>query len=91
MQQRAESYQIVDSELYKISISGPLLRCVSKTKGQDILSVIHVGICGGYIGARALAAKVLQHGFYWPIVIDDAAKLVKIFPASRRPQHNQCS
>jgi hypothetical protein len=40
------------------------------------LSEIYVGICGGHIGARALATKVLQQGFYCATVIDDAAKLV---------------
>jgi hypothetical protein len=30
MQQRAQAYQIVDNDFYKISVSGPLLRCVSK-------------------------------------------------------------
>jgi hypothetical protein len=57
MQQRARSYQIVDNDLYKISVSGPLLHCVSKDEGQQILSKIHAGVCGGHIGARALAAK----------------------------------
>jgi hypothetical protein len=57
MQQRARSYQIVDNDLYKISISVPLLRCVSKAEGQEILSKIHVGTCGGHIGASALAAN----------------------------------
>jgi hypothetical protein len=33
MQQRAQSYQVVNNELYKISVSGPLLCCVGKTKG----------------------------------------------------------
>jgi hypothetical protein len=51
MQQRAKSYQIVDNELYKTSVSGPLLWCVNKAEGQDILSEIHVGICEGHIGA----------------------------------------
>jgi hypothetical protein len=36
MQQRAKGYQIVGNELYKTSISGPLLRCISKTEGQEI-------------------------------------------------------
>jgi hypothetical protein len=62
--------------LYKTSISGPLLQCVSKAKGQEILSEIHAGTCGGHIGARALAAKVLRQDFYWPAVIDDTVKLV---------------
>jgi hypothetical protein len=60
MQQRAQSYQIVDNDLYKISISGPLLCCVDRKEGQQILSEVHVGVCGGHIGARALAAKVLR-------------------------------
>jgi hypothetical protein len=60
MQQRAGSYQVVDNDLYKTSISGPLLQCVSKAEGQQILSKIHTGTYGGHIGARALAAKVLR-------------------------------
>jgi hypothetical protein len=56
MKKRARSYQIVDNDLYKTSILGPLPRCVSKVEGQEILSEIHARICGGHIGARALAA-----------------------------------
>jgi hypothetical protein len=76
MQQRARAYQIVDNDLYKTSISAPLLQCASKTEGQEILSEIYAGACRGHIGARALAAKVLRQGFYWPTIIDDAVKLV---------------
>jgi hypothetical protein len=76
MQQRAKAYQIVDNNLYKASISGPLLWYLNKAEGQNILSKVHAGICGGHIGARALAAKILWQGFYWPAMIDDAAKLV---------------
>jgi hypothetical protein len=64
MQQRARAYQIVDNDLYKVSISDPLLHCISKEEGQQILMEVHAGVCGGHIGARALAAKVLQQGFY---------------------------
>jgi hypothetical protein len=60
MQQRAQSYQIVDNDLYKISVSCPLLCCVSREEGQQILSEVHARVCGGHIGARALAAKVLR-------------------------------
>jgi hypothetical protein len=75
MQQRAKDYQIVGNKLYKTSVSGPL-HCISKTEGQGILQEVHAGICGGHIGARALAAKVLRQGFYWLAMIDDATKLV---------------
>jgi hypothetical protein len=76
LQQRAKDYQIVGNGLYKTSVSGPLLRCISNIEGQEILNEVYVGISGGHIGARALAAKFLRQGFYWPTMIDDAAKLV---------------
>jgi hypothetical protein len=84
MQQGAMLYQIVNSDLYKASVSGPLLRCVSKAEGQEILSKIHAGTCRGHIGARVLVAKVLQQGFYWPAVIDDVAKLVSTREACQK-------
>jgi hypothetical protein len=34
MQLRAKDYQIVDNELYMASVSGPLLRCISKQKAK---------------------------------------------------------
>jgi hypothetical protein len=86
MQQRARSYRIADNDLYKTT-SGPLLRCVSKAKGQEILLEIHAGIFGGHIGIRALAAKVLHQGFYWPAVIDDTVKLVSTCEACQKFPH----
>jgi hypothetical protein len=44
MQQRAKDYQIVSNELYKAFVLGPLLHCISKIEGQEILSEVHVGI-----------------------------------------------
>jgi hypothetical protein len=64
MQQRARAYQIVHNNLYKASVLGPLLQCLSKAEGQDILSEVHARICGGHIRAHALAAEVLWQGFY---------------------------
>jgi hypothetical protein len=84
MQQRERSYQIVDNDLYKTSISGPLLRCVSKDEGQEILLEIHAGTCGGHIGARALPAKVLRQDFYWPKVINDVVKFISTCEAYQK-------
>jgi hypothetical protein len=33
MQQRTKDHQMVGNELYKTSVSGPLLRCISKVIG----------------------------------------------------------
>jgi hypothetical protein len=76
MQQRPRAYQIVDNNLYKTSIIGPLLHCLSKAEGKELLAEIHSGVRGGHIGSRVLAAKVFRQGFYWPLVIDNASKIV---------------
>jgi hypothetical protein len=84
MQQRAQSYQIINNDLYKNSVSRPLLCCSTKGEGKQMLLNVHAGLCGGHIRARALAAKILWQGFYWPAVIDDAAKLVSKCEACQR-------
>jgi hypothetical protein len=84
MQQRAKAYQIIEEELYKISVTGPLLRYFSTDEGKELLTQIHAGVCGGHIGARALAAMLFRQGFYWPSIIDDVAKLVKTCQACQK-------
>jgi hypothetical protein len=68
-------------------MSGPLLYCISKTEGHEILLEVHVGICGGHIGTHTLAAKVLRQGFYWSTLIDDAAQLVTTCEACHKFSH----
>jgi hypothetical protein len=87
MQQRAKAYQVINNDLYKTSISDPLLRCISMAKGQELLSDIHAGVYVSNIVARALTAKVLQQGFYLPAIIDDSAKLVATCEACQKFSH----
>jgi hypothetical protein len=82
-----KAYRIVDNDLYKTSVSGPNLHCIRKAEGQEVLLEIHARICGGHIGARTLAAKVLRQAFNWPIVIDDAAKLAATCEACQKFSH----
>jgi hypothetical protein len=82
MHQRVRAYQVIGNELYNTSITGPLLRCLSKAEGKELLAEFTqmcVGEGGGgrgHIGSRALAAKVFKQGFYWPSITDDASKIV---------------
>jgi hypothetical protein len=84
MQQSAKAYQIIRDEMYKISVTGPLLRCRRRDEGKELLAQIHLGVCGGHIGARALTAKVFWQGFCWPSIIDDASKLVTTCQACQK-------
>jgi hypothetical protein len=80
----AKAYQIIGEELYEKSVTGRLLHCLSKDKGKDLLTQIHAGACGSHISARDLAAKVFTQDFYWPSIIDNAAKLVRTCQACQK-------
>jgi hypothetical protein len=40
--------------LYKQGVCSPLLKCLSRTEGQELMKEIHAGLCGAHIGARPL-------------------------------------
>ena len=77
MAARARSYTLVDGILYKKGVVQLLLKCITQNKGKKFLREIHFGICGSHIGPRALSAKAIRQGFYWPTHIKDAQEIVK--------------
>jgi hypothetical protein len=76
MQQIVKANQIIGDDLYKTSVTGPLLYCLSKDKGKELLAQTHLSVCGGHIEASALTVKVFRQDFYWPSIIDDVSKFV---------------
>jgi hypothetical protein len=77
MEARTGPYVIIEGELYKHGVCSPLLKCLSRTEGIELMKEIHVGLCGSHIGPRPLLGKVFQQGFYWPKAALDAADLVQ--------------
>jgi hypothetical protein len=77
LQRRAQAYTIINSELYKHSVSRIFQKCVEPEEGQELLKEIHQGECRHHASSRALVAKAFRHGFYWPTVLRDADQLVK--------------
>jgi ribonuclease HI len=77
MQARIRPYMIIEGELFKQGVCSPLLKCLSRAEGQELMKEIHTGICGAHFGSRPLLGKVSRQGFYWPKAASDAADLVK--------------
>jgi hypothetical protein len=70
-------YVIIEGELYKYGVYSPLLKCLYRTEGQELMKEIHAGLCGSHIGSRTLLGKVFRQGFYWPKAASDVADLVQ--------------
>jgi hypothetical protein len=77
IQRRAGAYTIINSELYKRSVSGIFQKCIEPEEGIELLREIHQGECGHHASFRALVAKAFRHGFYWPTAKQNAEQLVK--------------
>jgi ribonuclease HI len=74
---RTRTYIIIEGELYKQGVCSPLLKCLSRTEGQELMKEIHAGLCGPHIGSMPLHGKVFRQGFYWPKAASDVADLVQ--------------
>jgi hypothetical protein len=77
MEARTRPYIIIEGELYKHGVCSPLLKCLSRTEGIELMKEIHAGLCGSHIGSRPLLGKVFRQSFYWPKAASDAAELVQ--------------
>jgi ribonuclease HI len=58
MEARTRPYVIIEGELYKHGVCSPLLKCLSRAEGVELMKEIHAGLCGSHIGARPLLGKV---------------------------------
>jgi ribonuclease HI len=55
---RARPYVIIEGELYKRGVCSPLIKCLSRAEGIELMKEIHAGLCGSHIGSRPLLGKV---------------------------------
>jgi ribonuclease HI len=46
MEARTRPYVIIEGELYKHGVCSPLLKCLSRTEGMELMKEIHAGLCG---------------------------------------------
>ncbi|KAL2248305.1 UNVERIFIED_CONTAM: Transposon Ty3-G Gag-Pol polyprotein [Sesamum indicum] len=74
---KATRFTMIESELYKRTHEGPLLKCLNHEQAEYVLREIHEGSCGNHSGARSLALKVTRQGYFWPTLMKDAKALVR--------------
>ncbi|GAA0144056.1 hypothetical protein LIER_35862 [Lithospermum erythrorhizon] len=72
------------SELYKKSVDGPLLICVSVDNIPKVLFIVHTGWYGSHIGCRSLALKITRTGLFWPTLSNDTIIYEKTCDACQR-------
>ena len=70
-------FYLVNGHLFKRSLNGPYLKCLTTEQGQYVLAELHEGICGNHPGSRTLAHRAHTQGYYWPTMRSDAVDYVQ--------------
>ncbi|XP_052730552.1 uncharacterized protein LOC108324378 [Vigna angularis] len=70
-------YLEVGDDLYRRGFSSPLLKCLGEAEALYVMDELHNGICGLHTGWRALKARILRAGYYWPTVEADTRTFVQ--------------
>jgi ribonuclease HI len=60
MEARTRPYVIIEGELCKHGVCSPLLKCLSRAEGIELMKEIHAGLWVSHIGARPLLGKVFR-------------------------------
>ena len=77
VQIQSARFSLVNGQLYKRSLGGPYLKCLTLEQGQYVLAELHEGICGNHPWGRTLAHRAQTQGYYWPTMKSDAANYVR--------------
>ncbi|KAL2248228.1 UNVERIFIED_CONTAM: Retrovirus-related Pol polyprotein from transposon [Sesamum indicum] len=81
---KATRFTMIESELYKRTPEGPLLKCLKHEQVEYVLKEIHEGSCGNHSRARSLAQKVARQGYFWPTLMKDAKTLVQRYESCQK-------
>ena len=77
IQIQSARFSMVGGQLYKRSLGGPYLKCLTLEQGQYVLAELHEGICGNHPRGRTLAHRAHTQGYYWPTMKSDAVDYIR--------------
>ena len=80
LSKEASYYIIIGGQLYKRSLSQPLLKCLAPEQVNSVLEEVHEGSCGHHPKGKILALKILRAGYYWPMMTKSSVEFVKKCP-----------
>ncbi|XP_074300202.1 uncharacterized protein LOC141631430 [Silene latifolia] len=74
---KSSRFVLIDGIIFRKSLTGPYLWCLSIQEAQAVMCDIHSGDCRNHTGGRSLSNKTLGQGYFWPTMRKDAIDYVK--------------
>jgi hypothetical protein len=66
VRQKALSYTLINGELYRRTVDGVLLKCLSKEESKISMGEVHEGMCGAHKLAYKMRWTLKRADMYWP-------------------------
>ncbi|CAJ2652868.1 unnamed protein product [Trifolium pratense] len=83
---RASNYVIIGNELFKKTLEGVLLKCLSENEAYIAISDVHSGACGSHQSGHKMKWLLVRQGMYWPSMLKDCIDFAKEFKGKWRYQ-----
>jgi hypothetical protein len=77
VQRQALKYVILDNTLYRRTIDGLLLECMSSDQSRIAMGEVHEGICGTRQSTHKMKWLLRHLGFYWLTMLSDYFRYYK--------------
>lgn len=75
---QSSRFVLIGVVLYKRGFSQPYLRCLGLDEANYVMREVCEGVCRNHLGARSLVHKLMQAGYYWPIMQKDTQSYMKV-------------
>lgn len=82
--QRSTRFSWIRGYLFHQGADMHIHRCIREDEIYDILKSCHDGPCGGHFADRRTGHKILQMGYYWPMIFKDAKKFFQACDSCQR-------
>jgi hypothetical protein len=77
VKRQALKYTMIDEKLFRRSIEGSLLRCLSEEEAKVAMGEVHEGLCGTHQSAHKMCWTMKRVGVYWTTMLTDCFKYHK--------------
>jgi hypothetical protein len=67
-------FMLIDDDLYRRTIDGLLLMCLSDEQARIAIGEVHKGICGSHQSAFKMKWMLRRACLYWPTMVNDCVK-----------------
>jgi hypothetical protein len=68
---QALKYTVIDDELYRCTMDGLLLKCLSAEQAWVGMVEVHKGLCRAHQSTHKMKWTLRRAGLYWPTMVND--------------------